>query len=326
MKKRIKGMGILVALFVLMMGTVANAATYSDVNDVGKWHYKFVMDMSERGLMQGYGDGTFGPDDSLTRAQVVEVLYKMAGKPDVAGLTENFTDVDAQWYANQVKWASANGIVTGYEEDGEYTFQGDKTITRQEFVVFVYRYEKFVAGTAPTSNGTYKSFADADEVGGWASDAMNWAVGSSLVAGYPDNTVRPNDLVTRAQCAKIISIYLCEHTEVENKLLYEGYVISVEKIKASWDELKGILEGGDQDAIKNYFDGEIPTCITCVECNEHLCTEGESVTNSLVKHMIKSIPSLLAGNGGCNRFMMYSDQCTLCGATFQWLDALPVNE
>lgn len=327
MKKRIKGMGILVALFVLMMGTVANAATYSDVN-VNNWHYKYVMDMSERGLMQGYEGGTFKPDAYLTRAEVVTVLYNMAGNPDVAGLTENFTDVeDHRWYANQVKWASANGIATGYENAGEYTFQGEKTITRQEFVVFVYRYETFVAGTAPTSNGTYKSFADADKVENWASDAMNWAVGSSLVAGYSeDNTVRPSGLIKRSECAKIISCYLCEHTEVENKLLYEEYVINVETIKASWNELKGILEGGDQIAIKNYFDGEIPTCITCVECNEHLCTEGESVTNSLVKHMIKSIPSLLAGNGGCNRFMMYSDQCTLCGATFQWLDALPVNE
>lgn len=330
MKKKIKGMGILVALLVFMMGTVANAATYSDVTNPNHWSYKFIMDVSEKGLMQGYKDGSFKPSKNLTRAEVVTVLYNMAEEPDVSELTENFTDVDDDdWFSKYVKWASANGVVTGYQDKatGEYTFKGDNMITRQEFVVFIYRYETLVSGKAPTAKGSYKSFSDADNVADWASAAMDWAVGSSLVSGYKNNTLKPGGVITREECAKILSCYLCEHPEDyrEKKLLYEEYVISADTLRESWNELKGIFESGDQIAVKKFF-GEIPTCITCTECGEHLCKEGEAATSSMVKHMLKSIPSLLAGNGGCNRFKMYSDQCTWCGAVFEWADLIPAEE
>lgn len=78
------------------------------------WYAEAVNYVYENGLMTGISSTQFAPNNTLTRAMVVQTLYAMANKPAVSG-SENFTDVSSgDWFADAVTWASANGIVSGY--------------------------------------------------------------------------------------------------------------------------------------------------------------------------------------------------------------------
>ena len=89
--------------------------TYSDVASTD-WFYDGVKYVSDREIMTGVDEGIFAPQSNTTRAQLVTMLYRLAGSPDLPeeGLDYPFSDVDASsWYGPAVYWARANGIVTG---------------------------------------------------------------------------------------------------------------------------------------------------------------------------------------------------------------------
>ena len=90
---------------------------YTDVRE-GDWHYNYVASVYEKNIMTGLDPQTFGPSESLSRAQFAVILYRMEGEPDVSGLEPvEFPDVPAGcWYADAVTWANKNGIITGYTE------------------------------------------------------------------------------------------------------------------------------------------------------------------------------------------------------------------
>lgn len=92
---------------------VCPSEAFSDL-DVTQWYHEPVDYMLETGMMNGMSATTFEPNGTLTRAQLVTVLYRHAGSPDVTGLPNPFADVAPQsWYENAVIWAAANGVVKG---------------------------------------------------------------------------------------------------------------------------------------------------------------------------------------------------------------------
>ena len=96
------------------------------------------------GVSRGYADGTFRPDEKITRLSAVIMLYRMAGKPDVSLNKTGFTDVDSQFDTDTFKsvaWAIEKGIAQGMtSETGEKIFGGDEYVQRQQMVTFIYRY------------------------------------------------------------------------------------------------------------------------------------------------------------------------------------------
>lgn len=92
----------------------------------------------------GTGDGsTFSPNQDCTRAEILTLLYRLAGSPAVT-YTGSFSDVEAgQWYTDAIAWAAANGVTTGTNDSN--IFEPNKTCTRAEIIVFMYRIDK---GTA----------------------------------------------------------------------------------------------------------------------------------------------------------------------------------
>ena len=114
------------------------SSDFSDVN-LRKWFYNEVNTALENGWFKGLTATRFGPDDGMTRAMLVQVLYRMSGSK--AASTAQFTDVaDGKWYAEAIAWASENGIVNGFT-DGR--FQPDTLITRQQLAAILYRYDTY---------------------------------------------------------------------------------------------------------------------------------------------------------------------------------------
>ncbi len=154
--------------------------------------------------MNGVSSDKFAPNDSLTRAMLVTVLYRAEGEPAV-NRSIPFADVDlGAYYANAVIWAKQNGIVMGIDENN---FAPDRIITREQVAAILYRYSIY-KGMDAVDLSENLGFVDADEISEYAISAMNWAVGQNLIKGYEDNTVRPANNITRAEMATVLQRYL----------------------------------------------------------------------------------------------------------------------
>ena len=166
------------------------------------WFKDAVAYVYENNLMNGTSDEIFSPSGSLTRGQLVTILYRIAGEPGTI-MSTSFSDVPSgKYYSNAVAWASANGIVNGYA-DG--TFKPNNIVTREQIATILYRY----AGS-PAVTGTL-SFPDAATAGNYAKDALLWATQEELINGVKSNGVTclsPKSTATRAQIATIIMRYL----------------------------------------------------------------------------------------------------------------------
>jgi hypothetical protein len=160
------------------------------VDDAVAW---ITSDVNDPPIMAGYPDLTFRPNLSITRAQVVRLLYREAGSPPVGALPgHGFTDVPG-WVQDAVRWAKANDVMTGITAT---TFVPDAPITRAQVVRAKYR----LAGEPPVGSLPPHGFGD---VPPWVEDAVRWARGHDLVTGITPATFVPNDPITRAQVARM---------------------------------------------------------------------------------------------------------------------------
>lgn len=175
---------------------------FTDVNN--HWAYSAIKRVYNRGLMLGVSDTRFAPNQALSRAMLVTVLYRLADEPDVTA-DNPFTDVPAgQWYTNAVIWAAANGIVSGF---GDGTFRPNALATRAQAAVMLCGYAK-LAGRDTTQRADLSAYADAAEIPSWALAEMQWANAAQLIRGRSDTILAPNAGTTRAEMAKILSTFI----------------------------------------------------------------------------------------------------------------------
>lgn len=169
--------------------------TVSDFADVSEksYYYDAVAWGSAEGIVRGYSDTVFAPDDACTRAQIVTFLYRYAGSPAVSGECK-FTDVTDENYKNAIIWASENDIALGYSDT---VFAPNDTCTRAQAVTFMHRY----MGTHAYDHD--RSFTDITG-GEYYYGAVMWAAGRDITNGFPDGSFRPNDECTRAQIVTFI--------------------------------------------------------------------------------------------------------------------------
>ena len=172
-------------------------------DDATSGWYKPAVDFAQAsGLMSGMGDNKFAPDVTTTRAMVAQVMYELAGEPDVSDLTCPLSDVDSTaWYADAVTWAYNAGVVSGYE-DG--TFRPGRAITRQEMAVMFYG---MLFGTdSILAEDDIKialgAFKDGDTVASWAREAVAVCYISGIMVG-DNGSFKPTDLLSRAQLAQV---------------------------------------------------------------------------------------------------------------------------
>ena len=196
--------------FVMPNGQVTVTVTFEQAplpfHDVteGDWFYDAVRYAYENGLMDGVGDNLFAPNSETTRAQLVTILYRLAGEPEPGG-DSGFADVETgTWYTDAVAWAAQNGIVNGVS-DTEFA-PGDD-ITREQLVTVLYRYAES-KGYDVSASADLSGYPDAGQVQDYAQPAMAWAVAEGIVEGV-DGNLNPTGDATRAQIATILMRF-CE--------------------------------------------------------------------------------------------------------------------
>lgn len=182
---------------------------FRDVAGPADWSHEGIDYCVRRSLMVGTGVGTFSPDMSCSRAQIVQVLYNLSGdKTDYSNYYLPFTDVaPGDWFYEAVAWAYANDIVAGTSAS---TFAPNDVITREQMAVILYGYTAKFAPEFTGNAASLNTFPDAGSVANWAYTAMSWAVGNGLISGMGSGGVSylaPQGSATRAQASAIIMRY-----------------------------------------------------------------------------------------------------------------------
>ena len=197
----------LAVIMLLAMNTTAFAAVsdtgFSDVA-ANAWYADAVTYVRGHGLMSGTSTTTFSPEATTSRGQIAAILYRAAGSPAVTSGTD-FPDVaSTAYYADATRWASANGIVSGYPNGN---FGPNDSITRQQFAAILWRY----AGSPAASRG--QDFADESSISSYASTAVDWAHENGIINGKGGNIFDPDGNATRAQAAVILRNFMEQNTE-----------------------------------------------------------------------------------------------------------------
>jgi len=167
------------------------------------WFASYVNVVVTRNLFHGVGDGRFAPNQNMTRAMFVQVIFNMAGQP--AGSTNaSFVDVPANaWFAQPVNWASNQGIVAGV---GPNTFAPNTPITREQMAVMIVRHAEVMNIHLPA--GTPITFTDQGSISPWARSAVDIVSAAGIVSGREGGNFAPQATATRAEVAAIFARYL----------------------------------------------------------------------------------------------------------------------
>lgn len=179
--------------------------TFTDVKRTD-WFYEYIKYVINNKLMNGVSNNNFAPNDTLTRAMLVTVLYRHAGEP-ATNRSIPFSDVDmGAYYANAVSWAKQNGIISGINEN---EFAPNDNITREQIATIIYRYAKYKGfDVSDGENTNILSYNDVNNISEYAISSMQYACGSGLMVGKTNSTLNPKDNATRAEIAAILHRFI----------------------------------------------------------------------------------------------------------------------
>lgn len=175
---------------------------FSDIS--GHWAKAYIEELAQKGIISGPGDGTFRPENNITRAEFAKILSKAMNLSEVKPATPTYSDVAAsEWYYGFVEAAAQAGYIKG---DG-VNFRPNDLITREEVTIILVRaLGKQSAAEASAAQKT--AFGDDASIDNWARGHVITAVQNQLVGGSPDNNFYPLNNATRAEACKMISVFM----------------------------------------------------------------------------------------------------------------------
>lgn len=176
------------------------AQVFSDV-PTSYWAADAINGLSSLGYVSGYPDGTFMPDNKITRAEFVSILSRTL-KLAASSAAPGFSDVSSgDWFYGSVESAVYAGIVKGY---GDGTFHPNAPISRQEIAcVLVQAMGK--ADVAQTMMDAQTIFTDDTSIAAWARGFIDEANQAGLIKGYPNGSFAPENDATRAEACVMIN-------------------------------------------------------------------------------------------------------------------------
>ena len=168
------------------------------------WAAAVIERASKLGLINGYANGNFGPDDPISRGQAAVVLWNLAGRPAAGAGARSFWDVGTGDYFYQaVRWASGAGVVSGYGNGG---FGPNDSVTREQLAVMLAGCARYATGRQVVGSAAdYASMTDGWKVSSWAVPAVGWCFRNGILSGA-DGRVNPQGNATRAETAKMVVV------------------------------------------------------------------------------------------------------------------------
>ncbi|MBR3281204.1 MAG: S-layer homology domain-containing protein [Clostridia bacterium] len=236
---------LLLALVMLIVLNVNIVFAYTDTE--GHWAEKKINELSLNGIISGYADGSFKPNNNMTRAELVTVLNRLLGNK--VENTRYVPDISVKdWYYVEIRKGIESGFIEG---DTSGRVRPNDLITREEAICMIQR--------AMVPLGKYEivpSFSDYDEVSNWAKESINAFLSNKYISGYQDNTIKPKNKITRAEVITLIGNIVDQYISYGelSKDVYGDTIIRGSKVRLNNATIHGnliIAEGGNDTSFNN---------------------------------------------------------------------------
>ena len=150
--------------------------------------------ISTNSYIKGFADGTFRPNNKITRAEAAVMIARlMSGGDNFANASTPYSDANNKWYSGAVNYVSQKGIIKGY---GNHKFMPERNITRAEFV-------KMISNYLNEEVDQKSGFRDVENH--WAKDDIDILTDKGYIKGYPSGHFKPDNYITRAEAVKILN-------------------------------------------------------------------------------------------------------------------------
>ena len=172
--------------------------------DIDDWYHDNIIACYAAGIVSGHTDGTFRPNEDVTRAQFIMMLYNLCGRPSVSGYI-GFADANRidDCYKDAVRFGAAMNIIKGYEDN---TFRPDEKLNRAQMATFAYRMLCAAAGEEidDSLKQPNMSFTDGAAILPCYEEAVTVMSNIGVINGYPDGSFDPDAAATRAESATVL--------------------------------------------------------------------------------------------------------------------------
>lgn len=188
------------------LSTFIATTTYMDESDNKTennthWAQKAINYVKEKGIMNGISETDFAPDENVTRAMLVTVLWRAENSP-VVNYIIDFKDVKSEeWYTEAIRWATSEKIVEGYDEN---TFGTNDFVTREQIAAIIYRYAKYKEVEPQEKTEESDSFSDISNISDWANESVAYCKLNNIMTELENNVFAPKNISTRGEIATII--------------------------------------------------------------------------------------------------------------------------
>ena len=183
----------------LIYGETIKVEAKDKDKNITKIDYKVTRNEVEQvkaiSYIKGYPDGTFKPQDNVTRAEAAQMFATLLNGGTNFGTSSmtKFSDANDDWYSKAINYVVAKNLISGYPNG---TFKPNESITRAEFA-------QMISGYVKNEKKTSSDFQDVKDH--WAKDAIDKLYGNKNVNGYPDGSFKPNAKITRAEAVTILN-------------------------------------------------------------------------------------------------------------------------
>ena len=174
-----------------------NNTNQTILNDIkGHWAESNITNFISNGYINGYADGTFKPNNSITRAEFIKIFNKYFGLTKTSGKV--FNDTKTHWAKTEIDIAVTNGVANGVSKN---EFNPDAPITREQAATMISNYKNL----ADSNHEEIYNFKDKNQISSWAKDAVEGVVERSYMNGYSDKTFKAKSNITRAEAVVTLS-------------------------------------------------------------------------------------------------------------------------
>ena len=184
---------IIQIIFILIL---FHAVSFAYTDTEGHWAEKDINSLAINGIISGYKDNSFKPNNNMTRAELVTIINRILGNYEQS--TKYVPDIRTKdWFYEEIRKGMESGIIVG---DVEGKVRPNDFITREEAIVMLGR-----AFVPDDESSFVVDYNDLDEVSPWAKQVISNFAYKKYISGYKDKTIRPKNYITRAEVVKIIN-------------------------------------------------------------------------------------------------------------------------
>lgn len=252
----------------IALGAIPGTALASDID--GHWGEAALQQWVGYGVLKGYGDGNYGPNDYITRAELVTLLDRVMDYQNSASNT--FEDLDDNWYTENVLKGVAAGIITG-DQNGTDLIRPNDHLTREEAAAIFARVMGLDTASAPSAG-----FVDQDKIADWATGSVNAMKAAGYVNGF-EGSFNPTDNLTRAEAVTILDNIFSDLYQSAGE--FTGEVEGSAVISSGDVTLKDAVVDGDLVVAEGVADGHV--VLDNVTVRGKLIVRGGGINSVIIK-------------------------------------------